>query len=79
MSHPKQLVENMGVDDSEGFRQALRGDDIHVMRIFRDLICDERGQQAVLSLKTNQEDAEGILNLIDRVSRSPAYDFSPAQ
>lgn len=79
MPHSQQLVENIRVDDSEGFRQALRSDDIHVMRIFRDLICDEHGQQAVLSLKTNQEDAEGILNLIDRVSRCPAYDFSLAQ
>ena len=68
MSSHGQIIEHMHMEDPDSFRQRLRLDDMEVMRTFRDLISTEDGQQAVLSLKTKQSDAEGILNLIDRVS-----------
>lgn len=64
----KQTVEKIRLDSPVEFRERLREDDIGVMQIFRDLVSTDDGQRAVLSLKASQRDAEGILNLIDRVS-----------
>lgn len=61
-------METMRLDDSDDFRRRLHQDDMEVMQEFKDLISTEDGVQAVLSLKTRQSDAEGVLNLIDRVS-----------
>lgn len=59
----------MHVDDQAEFRRALHNDDIQIMKMFKDLVSTDDGEQAVLSLKTRQEAAEGLLNLIDRVRR----------
>lgn len=62
-----QFISHIQPDDPDKYRSALRQDDIHAMRTLKELISSDTGQKALLALSQDEDAAEWILNLIDKV------------